>query len=161
MSKPRVLHFPKRLPHTHPIDEHTVVVKGTWAFGMGDRYDPQGLVPMEVGTYALAPKNMAHFGLSKTETVNQVPGIGPFKTHRLVPIYELNAKGIFYDPSSTQPGKLTSTSPPDCFPLKLGTHVRGSYGRVLSLQPNARPVSSRSIGSKNQTGRTFGPSATN
>jgi hypothetical protein len=127
------------MPHTHPIDEHTVVVKGTWAFGMGDRYDPQGLIPMEVGTYALAPKNMAHFGLSKTETVTQVHGIGPFKTHRLVPIYELNAKGIFYDPSATQPGKLTLTSPPDCFLLKLGTHVRGSYGEGVVFAAQCTP----------------------
>jgi quercetin dioxygenase-like cupin family protein len=127
------------MPHTHPMDEHTVVVKGTWAFGMGDRYDPQGLVPMEVGTYALAPKNMAHFGLSKTETVTQVHGIGPFKTHRLVPIYELNVKGIFYDPSATQPGKLTSTSPPDCFLLKLGTRVRGSYGEGVVVAAQCTP----------------------
>ena len=61
------------MPHTHPIDEHFVVVKGTWAFGMGDHYNPQILETMEVGTYGLAPKNMAHFGLSKTETVNQQP----------------------------------------------------------------------------------------
>lgn len=115
------------------------MVKGTWALGMGDRYDPQGLVPMEVGTYGLAPKNMAHFGLSKTETVNQVHGIGPFKTHRLEPIYELNAKGIFYDPSATQPGKLTSTSPPDCFLLKLGTHVRGSYGQGVVVAAQCTP----------------------
>jgi len=127
------------MPHTHPTDEHTVVVKGTWALGMGDHYNPQLLETMEVGTYGFAPKNMAHFGLSKTETVNQIHGIGPFKTHRLVPIYELNAKGIFYDPSSTQPGRLTSTSPPDCFLLKLGTHVRGSYGEGVVVAAQCTP----------------------
>jgi quercetin dioxygenase-like cupin family protein len=65
------------MPHTHPIDEHFVVVKGTWAFGMGDHYNPQILETMEVGTYGLAPKNMAHFGLSKTETVNQIHESAP------------------------------------------------------------------------------------
>ena len=60
------------MPHTHPADEHFVVVKGSWALGMGDRYNKEALEPMEVGTYGFAPKNMAHFGLSKTETINQV-----------------------------------------------------------------------------------------
>ena len=127
------------MPHTHPTDEHTVVVKGTWALGMGDHYDPQVLETMEVGTYGLAPKNMAHFGLSKTETVNQVHGIGPFSTHRLIPIYELTDKGIFFDPSSTQPGRPNSTSPPGCFVLKLGTHVRGSRGEGAVIGAQCTP----------------------
>jgi hypothetical protein len=127
------------MPHTHPIDEHFVVVKGIWALGMGDRYNKEALEPMEVGTYGLAPKNMAHFGLSKTETVNQVHGIGPFSTHRLIPIYELTDKGIFFDPSSTQPGRPTSTSPPGCFVLKLGTRVRGSYGEGVVVGAQCTP----------------------
>jgi quercetin dioxygenase-like cupin family protein len=127
------------MPHTHPEDEHFVVVKGTWALGMGEHYNKQTLETMEVGTYGLAPKNMAHFGLSKTETVNQIHGIGPFKTHRLVPIYELTDKGVFFDPSSTQPGRPTETSPPGCFALKLGTRVRGTYGEgvVIAAQCTA------------------------
>jgi len=127
------------MPHTHPIDEHFVVVKGTWALGMGDHYNPKMLETMEVGTYGLAPKNMAHFGLSKTETVNQVHGIGPFMTHRLVPIYELTEKGVFFDPSATQPGRPTSTSPPACFVLKLGTHVQGSYGEGVVVAAQCTP----------------------
>lgn len=82
---------------------------------------------------------MAHFGLSKTETVNQVHGIGPFKTQRLVPIYELNDKGVFFDPSATQPGRPTSTSPPGCFVLKLGTRVRGSKGAGVVVAAQCTP----------------------
>jgi hypothetical protein len=54
---------------------------------------------------------MARFGLSKTETVNQVHGIGPFKTQRLVPIYELNDKGVFFDPSATPAGASNVDEP--------------------------------------------------
>ena len=33
------------MPHMHPEDENIVVVKGSWALGMGDRYNPQALEP--------------------------------------------------------------------------------------------------------------------
>jgi len=39
------------MPHTHPIDENIVVVKGSWALGMGDRFKRELLEPMEVGDY--------------------------------------------------------------------------------------------------------------
>ena len=106
---------------------------------MGDRYNPQALETMEVGTYGLAPKNMPHFGLSKTETINQIHGIGPFSTHWLVPIYEFTDKGIFFDPSATKPGRPTSTSPPGCFVLKLGTRVRGSAGEGVVVGAQCTP----------------------
>ena len=66
-------------PHWHPEDEHIVVVKGTWYVGMGDKFDRSALREMKVGDYALVPKEMRHFAWSKTETIIQVHGIGPFK----------------------------------------------------------------------------------
>ena len=38
------------MPHTHPEDENIVVVKGSWALGMGDRYNQQALEPMSFFT---------------------------------------------------------------------------------------------------------------
>jgi hypothetical protein len=116
------------MPHTHPEDENIVVVKGSWAVGMGDRFNRQALEPMEVGTYGLVPKKMAHFALSKTDTIIQVHGVGPFTTQWVVPMYELTDKGVLLETSAAEPGRPTPTSPPDCFVLKLGTRVRGSYG---------------------------------
>lgn len=43
------------MPHTHPEDENIVVVKGSWALGMGDRFKRDGLEPMEVGDYGFVP----------------------------------------------------------------------------------------------------------
>jgi hypothetical protein len=127
------------MPHIHPIDENIVVVKGTWAVGMGDRFNRQALEPMEVGTYALVPKTMAHFALSKTDTIVQVHGIGPFTTHWVVPIYELTDKGVLLNTSAAEPGRSTSTSPPDCFALKLGARVRGSYGEGIVVAAQCTP----------------------
>src|SRR5580765_7886996 len=31
------------MPHVHPMDEHIVVVQGTWWFAMGSRFDPAAL----------------------------------------------------------------------------------------------------------------------
>ena len=57
------------MPHTHPEDENIVVVKGSWALGMGDRFSRGTLEPMEVGDFGFASKKMAHFGFSKTDTI--------------------------------------------------------------------------------------------
>ena len=40
---------------------------------------------MNVGDYALMPKKMAHFGWSKTDSIIQIHGIGPFK---VIPVDE-------------------------------------------------------------------------
>jgi hypothetical protein len=127
------------MPHTHPIDENIVVVKGSWAVGMGDRFNRQALEPMEVGTYALVSKTMAHFALSKTDTIIQVHGIGPFTTHWVVPVYELTDKGVLLETSAAEPGRPTPTSPPGCFALKLGARVRGSYGEGIVVGAQCTP----------------------
>ena len=127
------------MPHTHPEDENIVVVKGSWALGMGERFNRQALEPMELGTYGLVPKRMAHFALSKTETIIQVHGLGPFTTHWVAPIYELTNRGIFLETSAAEPGRPTSTSPPGCFALKLGSPIRGSYGEGVIVAAQCTP----------------------
>ncbi len=116
------------LPHVHPIDEHITVVKGTWSLGMGRRFNQSALELMETGTYGMAPKNMAHFAWSKTETILQVHGIGPFTSTVVEPVYELTDKGVFSLTSLLLPGRPTSSSPPDCFALKVTDKVRGDAG---------------------------------
>ncbi len=127
------------MSHTHPEDENIVVVKGSWALGMGDRFNGQALEPMELGTYGFVPKKMAHFALSKTDTIIQVHGVGPFTTQNVVPIYELTDKGVLLKTSAAEPGHPTPTSPPGCFVLKLGTRVRGSYGEGVVVEAQCTP----------------------
>ncbi|MDP9089169.1 MAG: cupin domain-containing protein [Pseudomonadota bacterium] len=127
------------MPHTHPIDEHIVVVKGSWAVGMGDRFKKEALEPMEVGDYGFAPRQMAHFALSKSETILQVHGVGPFLTLWVVPVYEITAHGVLLKTGAEDPGRLVSTVPPECFALKLGIHVRGRYGDGVVIGAQCTP----------------------
>lgn len=115
-------------PHDHPIDEHITVVKGTWSLGMGRRFNQAALVVMETGTYAMATKQMVHFAWSKTETILQIHGIEPFTSTVVEPVYELTDQGVFSLTALLLPGVPTSSSPPDCFALKINDQVRGDVG---------------------------------
>jgi len=127
------------MPHKHSIDENIVTVKGSWALGMGDHFNRDGLEPMEVGDYGFVSKRMAHFALSKTYTIIQVHGIGPFTTQWIVPVYELTDKGVLLKTGAEDPGRPTPTSPDGCFVLKLGTTVHGSYGEGVLVGAQCTP----------------------
>ena len=124
------------LPHVHPINEHITVVKGTWSLWMVRRFNQSSLEVMETGTYGMAPKTMEHFAWSKTETILQVHGIGPFTSTVVEPVYELTDQGVFSLTSLLLPGVPTSSSPSDCFALKVSDQVRGdaSEGRVVGAR---------------------------
>ena len=127
------------MPHTHLIDENIVVVKGSWALGMGGRFNGQALEPMEVSAFGLSPKKMAHFALSKTYTIIQVHGIGPFTTQYVVPVYKLTDKGVLLQTSASEPSHPAPTSPPGCFVLRLGDRVRGSSGEGVVVEAQCTP----------------------
>ena len=65
--------------HFHPTDENLTVLSGTFAVGMGDKFDAAGLKDMPVGTFASMPAEMHHFAMAKTAAVLQIHGVGPFK----------------------------------------------------------------------------------
>ena len=127
------------MPHTHPVDENIVVIQGSWALGMGDRFKRQSLEPLEVGDYAFAGKGMAHFALAKSDTIVQVHGIGPFSVHWVVPVYELTEHGVLYKTLAEDPGRVAAKVPQDCFALKLGVHVHGSYGDGVVVGAQCTP----------------------
>ena len=81
------------LPHTHPEDEHVVVVQGTWFLAAGERFDRARLRPLAVGDYALVPRGEAHFAWSKGMTVIQVHGTGPFRVDFVDSVFELSGSG--------------------------------------------------------------------
>jgi hypothetical protein len=116
------------LPHTHPEDENITVLTGSWALGMGSRVNMDELEPMEQGALGFVPKKMAHFGYAKVDTMLQVHGIGPFVNLPIDPVFELTSKGVLSKPSLLKPGVPLSSSPPDCFKLKIGAHMQGARG---------------------------------
>ena len=68
----------KIAPHWHPTTENVTVVKGTFAIGMGSKWDPAALKDLPTGGFASAPARMRHFGTCKGDTIVQVHGLGPF-----------------------------------------------------------------------------------
>ena len=86
----------KIAPHWHPTDEHVTVLSGTFALGMGDKFDKAVMKDLPVGGYALLPAEMRHFALAKTAAIVQVHGMGPFALTYVNPDD---------DPSKRTPGK--------------------------------------------------------
>ena len=68
----------KIAPHWHPTAENVTVVKGTFALGMGSKWDPAALKDLPAGGFASAPARMRHYAMCKGDSVLQVHGIGPF-----------------------------------------------------------------------------------
>jgi hypothetical protein len=80
-----------------------------------------------------------YFAFSKTATIIQVHGIGPFATQWLVPMYELSEKGVLLKDSAVDLGRPVPKSPEGCFVLKLGTPVRGTYGEGVVVGAQCTP----------------------
>ena len=68
----------KIAPHWHPTDEHVTVVSGTFALGMGEKFDKAMMKDLPPGGYALLPAQMRHYAMAKTAATVQVHGMGPF-----------------------------------------------------------------------------------
>ena len=126
------------LPHIHPEDENIAVVQGSWSLGTGRRFSRTALEPMELGAYGFVPKKMVHFAWSKTETIIQVHGIGPFSTEFVDPVYKLTDKGVLL--TRLEPGQPTESSPPDCFALKIGERVHGDAGEGIVVGAACSPA---------------------
>jgi hypothetical protein len=69
----------KIMPHWHPTDEHVTVLSGTFALGMGDKFDKAAMKNLPVGGYALLPAEMRHYAMAMTAAKIQVHGMGPFQ----------------------------------------------------------------------------------
>jgi len=71
--------------HWHPTDESLNVLKGTFLVGRGEKFEETKLTTMNVGNFALMPKEMRHYARCKGETIVQVHGTGPFKVNWVNP----------------------------------------------------------------------------
>jgi hypothetical protein len=69
---------------------------------------------MNVGDYALIPKRVHHFAWSKTGTIIQVHGIGPFQ---VIPVDDWNLLSGGKIPSGNRKCKLSK--PPPCSVTRL------------------------------------------
>jgi mannose-6-phosphate isomerase-like protein (cupin superfamily) len=65
-------------PHRHGNDEHVTVLEGRIRFGMGDRFDPEKMMDLDPGGFAMMPKGMHHFAEAPEEATIQLHGQGPW-----------------------------------------------------------------------------------
>lgn len=65
-------------PHSHPKVEHVTVIKGTFNFGMGEKFDQTATRELPEGSFGFWPAGMRHFAWAKGETILQLHGIGPW-----------------------------------------------------------------------------------
>ena len=65
-------------PHFHPNDRFFMVLKGTWWVGTGTKFDPDGTVPMQAGSYVVHYAKGIHYdGAKGEETIISLHGMGP------------------------------------------------------------------------------------
>jgi quercetin dioxygenase-like cupin family protein len=65
-------------PHSHSQMESVTVLSGTFALGMGDKYDAKTMKTMKAGAFNAIPAKTNHYAGAKTPVVLQIHGEGPF-----------------------------------------------------------------------------------
>ena len=64
--------------HSHPAIEHVTVISGTFNMGTGDKLDPKQTKALSAGSVAIVQPKINHFGWTKTATIVQLHGVGPW-----------------------------------------------------------------------------------
>jgi hypothetical protein len=65
-------------PHYHPVIEHVTVITGEFYVGMGETFDASKANALPTGTFAALAPGMRHFALTKSRTIIQLHGVGPW-----------------------------------------------------------------------------------
>lgn len=66
--------------HSHKDDRVATVLKGTWYFGYGRKFDETALKALPAGSTYTEPPNRPHFARTKEQVVIQIVGYGPSST---------------------------------------------------------------------------------
>jgi len=72
-------------PHWHTQDENLTVISGTMYLGLGDKMDTAHAHALKAGGYHFLPGKTNHYAFTKSTTVIQVSGEGPFDINWLNP----------------------------------------------------------------------------
>jgi quercetin dioxygenase-like cupin family protein len=66
-------------PHTHPGIEHVTVISGSFAMGLGEKFDEKAMHTLAAGDMMIMQPGTPHYAMAKAETVVQIHGMGPWK----------------------------------------------------------------------------------
>ncbi len=86
-------------PEAEPVSgnlDSAAPLSGTFAVGMGEKFDKASLETLPAGGYVLLPAEMRHFAMATTPSTIQIMGPGPFA---------LNYVNPADDPSKRAPAK--------------------------------------------------------
>ena len=75
----------KIAPHWHTQAEDLTIISGALYLGMGDKMDTKGAHALKAGGFHHLPGKMHHYAFSKSPTVIQISGEGPFDINYLNP----------------------------------------------------------------------------
>jgi anti-sigma factor ChrR (cupin superfamily) len=75
----------KIAPHTHTQDENLTVISGAIYLGMGEKVDAAQAHALKAGGFHYLPGKTAHYAFTKTPSVVQVHGEGPFDLNYINP----------------------------------------------------------------------------
>lgn len=78
--------------HSHGDDRVATVVRGTWYFGYGEKFDERALRPLGPGSFYTEPPNVPHFAMTKEQVVLQITGVGPSSTTYVDPTHDPTRK---------------------------------------------------------------------
>lgn len=71
--------------HSHPGIEHVTVISGTFNMGTGDKLDPKKTKALSAGSVAIMQPKTNHFAWTKSETIVQLHGMGPWAVNYVNP----------------------------------------------------------------------------
>lgn len=71
--------------HSHKDDRVATVLKGTWYFGYGRKFDEKALKELPTGSMYTEPSNTPHFARTREQVVIQIVGYGPSSTNYVNP----------------------------------------------------------------------------
>ena len=72
-------------PHWHTLNENLTIVSGTFYVGMGDKAFTKDAHEVKTGGYHYLPAKQHHYAFTKSTTVVQVSGEGPFDINYIDP----------------------------------------------------------------------------
>ena len=75
----------KIMPHTHPGIEHVTVISGSFAMGLGEKWDDKGMHKLGAGDVMIMEPKTPHYAQAKGETVVQIHGTGPWSVNYVNP----------------------------------------------------------------------------
>ena len=72
-------------PHSHPTDETITVQRGTFSYGMGDKWQSSTMKSMKAGQSGTMKAGENHYARSRTRTELEIKSTGPFEINYVNP----------------------------------------------------------------------------